>query len=337
MIKKWFVIWDLGATKCAAAVVSFDVAEQSYKCVKSTSISLREHGSLPALAADLEQKLNIDMGEADAICICASGVYFDGVLHHAVGYPYPMEFAKLQQALNWRQLSVVHDYVPVLCATFTAFGSGGDMVKVVREGSPDVFGRRVAFGIGTGLGMKDGVLREDGSFWLGTNEMGHVGLSAPPITAKSYYARHLDILKFIEFKASQGSSLPLTFETILSGRGVSLLHQFLTNEQEEVSPEEIGELAKIGKASETMALFSWYLGLFVGGVELALMPSGGIWMTGGVLQKHPDLVFHPEFQKGINSSTAYMEAREKIPLAIFTDHEHVFVGGAYYAANRLLV
>ena len=36
-------------------------------------------------------------------------------------------------------------------------------------------GRRVALGLGTGLGMKDGVLFPDENFWLGKNEIGQAG------------------------------------------------------------------------------------------------------------------------------------------------------------------
>jgi len=76
MLKK-IITWDLGATKCAAAVVEYHPSQQTLNCIKHTSVKIRDHHSLQDLTATLENLLETKMVEADAICIGAAG-HYDG-------------------------------------------------------------------------------------------------------------------------------------------------------------------------------------------------------------------------------------------------------------------
>ncbi len=335
MSEQVIITWDIGATKCAAATVIYDEISQALTCQKSFRVKLRECDSFAHLTDTIEQGLDIKMSAADVICIGAAGQYDGDVLQLDKGYPYVMNIAEVAKQNNWPEFAVVHDYTPIVCATFTPYINDPNNIKLLNPGSFDPHGRRVALGIGTGLGVKDGVLLPDGNFWIGTNEMGHIGITQPPLAHKYYLRRHKELIKFMRSEGFVQKDTPLSFERILSGSGIAALHQFISCEAVPRAPEEVSEQCHSGQADETLAMVAWYMGLFIGTVQLAFMPSGGIWISGGVVLKNIHLFDHDEFYRGIGASPAYQNLRTEFPLGVLINPEHAFLGAAYYAVKRL--
>jgi glucokinase len=280
--------------------------------------------------------LGIKMADADAICIGAAGQYNGEFLELDAGYPYPMNFAHIAKEQNWPPFAIIHDYSPIVCATFTPYIEQPDNIRRLNEASLNPEGRRVALGVGTGVGMKDGVLFPDGNFWLGTNEIGHIGVITPPLADKIYLERHCELIKFLRCGGVLADNEPLTFEKLLAGQGIVRIHSFFDREASKKTSEEIGAHVRDGHADETLALFAWYLGLLVGTIQLAFLPDGGIWLTGGVILSHLDVFDHSDFYVGIESSPAYLNLRQQFPLGLLCGAEHAFMGSAYYVTKRLL-
>ncbi|MCD6048061.1 MAG: glk [Gammaproteobacteria bacterium] len=326
MPNKHFIIWDLGGTKCGAAKVK--ITDHHFECEKSVMLHPRDYKVLDELTDHIEAILGVKHDGADKILIAGAGAYDGYVLENANPYPFRMDFARLAWERNWPIMNVVHDYVPVLCSTFTPYIQDPKHATIITPGVPDPRGRHVVFGVGTGLGLKDGALVDDNRLWVGSNEMGHVGISFPPLTNSQESKRHQELICFLTSTLKQ----PITFETILSGAGLARLHQFCTGSAEGLSPGEVSVLLHQGKAAETAALFAWYLGLFVGCVQLCFMPTGGLWMTGGVLKKNPMLALNPALQQGINAHPAYSHMRQQFPLAFITSDELAYLGAAWYAS-----
>lgn len=347
MIKQ-IVTWDLGATKCAAAVVEYNQENKQLTCKKQGSIKIRSCQSLEDLSSQLETMLGMRMQDADAICIGAAGQYNGESLHldkhnnnntasHLdKGYPYPMNFASLAKEKNWPKFDIIHDYSPIVCATFTSYLDEPNNVKHLNNTKINPTGRRVALGIGTGVGLKDGVLFENGDFWLGTNEMGHIGVTTPPLADKIHHQRHEELIKFLRSEKVIKEDEALTFEKILAGPGLGRLHAFFDRSVNNHCSEKVGELVKNGHADETLAMFAWYVGLLVGTIQLTFMPDGGIWITGGVVLNNLNLFDQKEFFQGIEASPNYFDLRQRFPLGVLCGTEHAFMGGAYYAAQKLL-
>ncbi len=335
-MKKEIITWDLGATKCAAAIVDYDTQTGKLDCKKHGAIKIRSCDSLDHLTAQLEAMLEYNMQDADAICIGAAGQYNGERLELNDGYPYPMEFARIAKTKQWPKFSIIHDYSPIVCATFTPYIEQPENIRRLNNADIHPAGRRVALGVGTGIGLKDGVLLDNGDFWLGTNEMGHIGVTTPPLADKHYLERHDELIKFLRSEGVLAEDEPLTFEKLLAGQGIVRIHSFFDRDATKKSSEEIGEHVRNGHADDTLAVFAWYLGLLVGTVQLSFMPEGGIWLTGGVILNHLDIFDHEDFYKGIDSSPAYLNLRQAFPLGVLRGAEHAFMGGAYYAAKRLL-
>lgn len=336
MMRKTFVVWDLGATKCAAAVIDFDFHSDEFDCISTTRVPLRDCADLDGLIAAVESNLNYSMAEADAICIAAAGRYNGHEVELEAGYPYSMDFARVAKKNRWRNMEIVHDYVPVACATFTSYLQQKDNVKTLVEGKPERFGRKVVFGVGTGLGLKDAVQLPNGDFWLGSNEAGHIGLTFPPKANFDNEERHRDFVRFLIREGGLPDGEVLTFEKILSGKGVARIHHFLTG-QAGLTPEQVGKELAEGHDLETLKMLAWYIGLFIGNVQLMFMPSGGIWFTGGVVLKNLGLCDQPELFEGMYACPAYQKDRKNFPLHVMIGPDYALMGCAYYASRRLLV
>lgn len=332
---KTLIAWDLGATKCTAGVIEYHSATQLLHCKQQTSIKLTAAASLADLVHQIEANLGLAMTDADAICIGAAG-HFDGeflLLENA--YPYPMHFGDIAKLQGWPAYAVIHDYAPLVCATFTSYMSDPANIKRLNSCDINPYGRRVTFGIGTGLGLKDGVLFENGDFWLGKNEMGHVGITTPPHADTHHLKRHHALMAFLQEKISQEHNPAISFEKILSGQGLVRLYQFLHPDIQDINPEQVGMLMRAGTETELMDIFAYYIGLFVGTVQLSFMPEGGIWISGGVALHHLSVFDRPDFNAGIYASPAYLLQREEYALGILCNPEHALIGGGYYASKRL--
>ncbi len=333
---KTFVAWDLGATKCTAGIIEYHVSTQALNCKKQTSIKLMAASSLPDLIHQLEAQLGMSMADADAICIGGAG-QFDGeflLLENA--YPYPMHFGELARRYQWPAYEIIHDYAPLVCATFTSYMSNPANIKRLNSCDMNTYGRRVTFGIGTGLGLKDGVLFDNGDFWLGKNEIGHIGISKPPHADGHHLKRHRELMRFLRDKISQEHNPAVSYEKILSGQGTVRLYQFFHPDADTITPEEVGNKMRLGQETELLDTFAWYIGLFVGTVQLSFMPEGGIWISGGVALNHLDVFDRPDFNAGVYASPAYLLQREAYPLGVLCNPEHALIGCGYYAARRLI-
>ena len=327
---------DLGATKCAAGIIEYRQKSRDYFCLKTCHIKLADTTSLADLIAQIESQLDVKFSNVDAICIGAAGQYNGRELCHLTGaYPYPMRFAELAEKQDWPRYAVIHDYDTVVCATFTSYMHDEKNLLRLNDCPPAPHKRRVALGLGTGLGLKDGVLLESGEFWLGKNEIGHIGIINPPLTDTNRYAQHQAFMQSLRAHQLRTNE-QITFENILTGRGLVHLHQFLYPNESAITPETAGERISAGKTPELLDLFSWYLGLFIGSVQLIFLPEGGIWITGGVVIKNLEIFQQPAFTAGINASRSYLDVRSTQPLGVMINPHHALIGGGFYAVHRLL-
>ena len=336
MTDSTIIALDLGATKCAAGIIEYSHETKNFSCLQSCSVKLAETSSLPDLLEQLSAQLHMPFTSADAVCIGAAGQYNGMELHHLDGvYPYPMRFAEIAEKQQWPDYAIIHDYDTIICATFTSYMQNPDNLLRLNSCSPLLYRRRVALGLGTGLGMKDGVLLQNDDFWLGKNEIGHIGIIHPPLTDAVRLSQHQEFMRFL-LAAQTHTHQQITFENILTGRGLVHLYQFLYPSAEMITPEMVGEAMLAGKAPALLDLLAWYLGLFIGSVQLMFMPEGGLWITGGVAQKHLEIFSQPSFNAGIEASPAYLHERQTYPLGVMKHPQHALIGAGYYAVQRLL-
>jgi len=333
MNTKNIIALDLGATKCAAGIIEYNHHQNDFHCKNICEVKLADTHSLEEMLLKIAGMIDMPFHEADAVCIGAAGQYDGQVLQHLPGvYKYKMNFAEIAARQKWRRHAVIHDYDTIVCATFTSYMQRSENVLYLNDQSPDKHQRRVALGLGSGLGLKDGVLLPNGDFWLGKNEIGHIGMITPPSASNIRLSQHQEFHRFITL---QHDKHEISLECILTGRGLKNLYQFLYPEKDDLSPEMIGNNLQTGALPELADLFAWYLGLFIGSVQLIFMPNGGIWITGGVAIKHLEIFSQQSFYEGVNASPAFKREREAYPLGVLKNPVHALVGAGFYAVKRL--
>lgn len=333
-MKKNIIAWDLGATKCAAGIVEYNAANDTYTCKKQTELKVTQAASLDDLIKQIESHLGLLFHDADAICISGAGFYNGTHLIHANAYPYSMPFAQIAKDRAWPQFAVIHDYASIVCATFTSYMQDANNIKHLNQCTINPYARRVAFGIGTGLGLKDGIQFHHGDFWLGHNEIGHMGITTPPLAKPHRIHMHHEFVKYLSSEEHHTTRHILNFEKALTGQGLMHLHNFLYPDDKKTTPEEAGAKLHAGQCAELLDAFAWYIGLFIGAVQLIFMPEGGIWVTGGVALTHLTAFDHPALQEGIEATPAYLETRANYPLGVLLNKQHALIGSAYYAVKR---
>ena len=141
-------------------------------------------------------------------------------------------------------------------------------------------------GAGTGLGaawLMPGRTQDDTPFVL-PSEAGHMAF--PFENA----APERDVAAFL---SDRHGGVPVTAEHVLSGPGLSLLHELLTGRTEDPA---VFTREPDFAASSCCRLFARFYGRFCRMIALALLPQAVV-LTGGVAGRTPVLVRHPEFSR----------------------------------------
>ncbi len=147
-----------------------------------------------------------------------------------------------------------------------------------------------AVGAGTGLGTAWITRTQQGTLFASASEAGHAPF---PFFGKE----ERDIAAFLQ---SRLGKTQISAENVLSGSGLSLLHEFCTGRSGD--PAGFTASGTFG-TSACCAFFARFYGRFCRTAALCLLPSRLV-VTGGVAGRTPALARHPEF------SRAFLEGQE---------------------------
>lgn len=180
-----------------------------------------------------------------------------------------------------------------------------------------------AIGAGTGLGACALVPFPDapGRFVPLPSEAGHAPLAF--LTEREFALQR--------FITSQTGHSHAYGDTVVSGRGLTFMHQFLTGKK--LSPAEAA--AEIRPDSETTAWFARFYGRICRVFALHVLPLGGLFVCGGLAAKNPHFVTHSEFLREFTDCPAYAELLADIPVRLVTSPEAGLYGAAEY--GRMLL
>lgn len=330
-----YIIWILDGDDCHTALI--ESFENTLRIAGHFDCKLSDFASLKKMTSIIEENLGISHAYSDGVCIASAGEYngYELILEDSDSLQpvFPLNFQQLASEENWSNIFIVNNYTPLICRTFIDDDHG---IKTISAGQPNELGRRVALGIDSGLGLRDSVLLPDGQIWIGTNEAGKIGLSYPPLYQVCESFQHHELINFLQNHKEAGKKI-ITFETILSKKGLTLLHQFAEKLPDSLSIEATFAVLSKDPVSPTLQIFARYLGLFINIIELSFMPSGGIWVDGKIVElfglfESPLLNF---VQRGRDLSPAYKNIRELFPLKVLYGTDHAFLGAGFYI-NHLL-
>ncbi|GAB4290198.1 MAG: glucokinase [Methylophaga sp.] len=228
-----------------------------------------------------------------------------------------------------------------LCNDFEAVGYGIDSLSeeavLILQCGEEVAGPRAIIGAGTGLGQAYLIAQQEG-WQVYATEGGHADF-APT-----------DSIQLRLFEHLQARFGHVSYERLLSGAGLVSIYNFLRDyRQLEENPDcrlamvtddaakAISDFAHAGDtlASEAMALFFRIYGAQAGNLALTVMPSGGLYIAGGIAAKNLALLKQSDFMDAFTSKGRMSELLQRIPVRVILEPEVGLNGARLLAAKAL--
>ena len=319
-------VMDIGGTQCRLA-------------------RFREDGSGPALEA-VALRATEDMTDTDSLLRAwetALDTPLSSVRALIIGVAGPVDpegTARLSNAalavsqraaaerFGVRRCRVVNDFITEAYACLTPVGSRA--VRLFGPPAPDPGGVTgpesgpvAVLGAGTGLGTA----------WLvpGWDATGRTCLRALPseFGHAPFPFEGREELDFAAFAREALHRRVLSADDVVTGRGVALLHAFLSGER----LSEAEAAAKLCGHEEGLRWYARLLGRVCGQWALATLCRGGLFLTGGMVLRNPAVTAHPAFREAFLLAPE-LQVLEHVPVARFDTPYSGLWGGAALAARE---
>jgi len=178
-----------------------------------------------------------------------------------------------------------------------------------------------AVGAGTGLGLCALAPLPGGDFLPLPSEGGHAPLA--------FISRpEFEFLEFLQARTGHSHGFG---DIMVSGPGLSFLHEFLTGRR--LAPQEVAR--EIGPDSETTRWFARFYGRACRVYVLYVLALGGVHLCGGLAAKNPFLVFNEEFLREFRDCPAYGALLQQVPIRLITTLDTGLHGAARYGQMLL--
>lgn len=254
-----------------------------------------------------KDSFNIDLKDLGAIVIGVAG-------------PVSGHYGRLANAdleINLAEANVdcparlINDFEAQAWSCLAPCGQNAPLVAGSDKGQ----GVRTVIGAGTGLGVA--TLIPEVSGWRAIpSEGGHMAF---PFIGKDEQDFHKFLCDRLNLKFARG-------DDTITGRGLVLLHEFLTGEK--LVAQEIGASA-LGKDTPTL---QWYSRLYARACRnwmLVTLCTGGMWIAGGIAAQNPYTVQNKYFLDELyNAPEDYLSS---IPLRLIENKSSGLWGAAYLA------
>lgn len=317
---------DVGGTNTRLTLLSPD----GKKLLRHEVLPSREHPSL-------ESAMRTFLGDArvDRACLGIAGPVFDGRCT-ATNLPWVVDERVLQKKLRIRRVKLLNDLVAA------AYGA----MTLPKKSLAPVWGERLPSGKGTvaiiaaGTGLGEAVLVWDGERHVPmATEGGHTDF-APRSDLEMRLLAHLQ----------RQLKKRVSYERVVSGPGLGNVYDFFVESEgvRETQPNVralatapdrnalIAELATTGKsraAGRALDLFFSLYGAEAGNLALKCLPSGGLFVSGGIAAKLRDRLVRGDFVASFLGKGRMEPLLRKIPIAIVLDSDVGLKGSARVATG----
>jgi glucokinase len=317
---------DVGGTKTRLLLVR--LKERQLTIINEKSYQTREYQSLVQLFRSFLDK---DWPAIDGICLGVAGPVNEGKVQ-GTNFPWEITAEEIKKELQCASVLLMNDLEA------NAYGLAALEAKdfeILKSGS-NIAGNAAVLSVGTGLG-------EAGLYWDGARyhpfatEGGHCDFSP---------RNELDVelWRFLQKKYGH-----VSWERVLSGPGISHMHDFLRHYRGQTAPpwlqkellEEEDAAKVITKAAlerkdavcvETLELFVRFLAVEAAQLALKTKATGGIYMGGGIIPKILKGIDRDLFCKNFVQVGRLSPLLEKVPVRVVLNEKTALLGAAYYGA-----
>jgi glucokinase len=217
---------------------------------------------------------------------------------------------------------IINDFVAQAYGCLTE-ATANALPLLIGKGQQAAQGDIAIVGAGTGTGH--GTLKQNGtaSYLCIPSEAGHIPFS--------FLAEDEIEAKFRAFLTTEKNIISPVCNDVVSGPGISRLHQFFTG-KELAASEVVKELVP---ESQTTRYFARFYGRACRNYVLSTLASGGtLFISGGVAIKNPFLIDNSSFKSEfLQSETTAKDLLAQISVFLIRNERIGLFGAAYYAAN----
>lgn len=115
------------------------------------------------------------------------------------------------------------------------------------------------------------------------------------------------------------------------GSGLALLHRFHTGR--DLSPEAVA--AELTPDSPTLVWFARFYARACRNYALAVLATGGLYVSGGVAARNENLVLNPHFCREFVSSPSHGPLLERLPVRLNANKDSGLFGAAFAGVQAL--
>lgn len=317
---------DIGGTKALFGLAEMQTGTGRLEFVVKKRFVCADYGTFHELLFHFLAEAGVKSSDISSACMAVAGPVSDDGRHAKfTNLPWTIDAERLCRESAIPSLALVNDFYAA--AAGIAIVDADDLV-VLQAGQPDPKGVRVVIGAGTGLGMAT-LVPQANSWRILPGEAGHTGFAPANSQQAALWAHLLE-------KYGRVSN-----ERVISGSGLTLIYRFLAGNN--ADPEVLGAadpasaIAMLavgnadGDAQRAMELFFSAYGAFAGDMALALMATGGVFLTGGIAVKNLPLLKSSPFVREFNAKAEHMSLAQRMPVKVVNDLELGLKGAAYHA------
>ena len=259
-----------------------------------------------------ESEFQLMPGDADIVVIAVAGPVERGVYSAPPLIPWEVDITNAWTDYGFKRSILINDFVAQAYATRTI---AGQSARGILTGHIIPMGTVGVIGAGTGLGKAMLVSDSNGRYIAIPSEGAHAVF---PFVSQ-------DEFRFHEFLIQELGEEYITANSVVSGKGLTLVHQFLTGEK--LEPQDV--MARCTLNCDTLIWASRFYGRACRNFALEGLCIGGIYIAGGIAAKLPQLVTHNAFSWEFRSSKTMGRILAQIPVALMSDEESGLWGAAF--------
>ena len=254
-------------------------------------------------------------GPVDAACFAVAGPVF-GSRAEVTNVGWTVDAETLQRRFSIRRVAVINDFFAI------AFGMpllADEDLTSLNRGARDRSSPIAVLGAGTGLGEAMVFPTTEG--WIVVpGEGGHADF-APQDEEQAR------LLLWLQKRYGPHVS----WERLLSGMGLTNIHEFLTGNPEE--PPAIAAAAAAGDdaAVRTMRIFVDIYGSEAGNMGIRLLARGGVFLAGGIAAKNIPFFTDGRFVEAFCRKGRFSDLMRTMPVDLVEDETVGLLGAVEYA------
>lgn len=323
---------DIGGTKTALQLAEIDgatlhpIAERRYESAQYPDLELIVEDFLVGEGAARNPPITA--------CFAVAGPV-RGQRARVTNLPWNLDAELLQQRLGIANVMLINDFQGV---GYGVAALEEDGLLVLQAGEPVPGGTRALLGAGTGLGQALLVWTGERYRVLGT-EGGHVDFAPRD-------ALELELLEHL-----LRSHHRVSYETLLSGRGLVRIFEFLRDSGRGAPDAELAAALAEGDPAAAIANFALggrdplavqalqrfveIYGAQAGNLALNCLPTGGLYIGGGIAPKILPALQDGRFMEAFRAKAPMAEVLASIPVSVVLD-DRTGLYGAREVARQLV-